>query len=577
MKLGSNRRLANVKTRRETGLDYVTQNLDMGTPFGKKALKDITPFYPGEEKELREELDRVSRMVEFVKATPDLYDAIQMVFMEMKDPRYTVENSDTSTLSVVELYEVKSLLLQMRQLLKISKEGVKGDYKGCHCVEECAEDRLVKAESDEASGNFTTFPTEYILEDTEALLDELDPRHDRINTFYIYDEFSPKLGELREKKRLIEVSIRKEQKETRERLRKEYGVNLTPKFDIVVSKGHSDIEKIKNIPELEVVDQDYMSITFQLKATEAVQNYKKEIEDYNTLIEEEEERIRKVLSLKIAEYKDVILENCEKIGSLDLGLAKASFAIKHNMVKPEILDEHIVEIEDGRNVQVEDILNSKGKEYCPVSIALKDGVTLITGANMGGKTISLKLSGQVPILAQYGFFVPAKRARIGLSNYIQILIGDSQSVERGLSSFGSEMEELKDILDHGYERSIILIDEIASGTNPSEGTALTRSLVDYLMTKPYISLITTHFESVTETPGVVNMQVKGLSGVDFMLLNREIQYAKRRDRINIISKYMDYRLIRVETNKQVPKDALNIASILGINKEIIEGAKKYIK
>ena len=132
----------------------------------------------------------------------------------------------------------------------------------------------------------------------------------------------------------------------------------------------------------------------------------------------------------------------------------------------------MLEFENGRNLQVEEILKSKGKEYCPISLSLKDGVTCITGANMGGKTISLKLSGQVAILAQYGFFVPAEKARVGLSNYMQILIGDSQSVERGLSSFGSEMEELKEIFDHGTERSVILIDEIASGTNPVEGLNL---------------------------------------------------------------------------------------------------------
>ena len=102
------------------------------------------------------------------------------------------------------------------------------------------------------------------------------------------------------------------------------------------------------------------------------------------------------------------------------------------------------------------------------------------------------------ILAQYGFFVPADKAKVGLSNYMQMLIGDSQSVERGLSSFGSEMEELKQILDNGQDRSVILMDEIASGTNPVEGLALTKSIVDYLIVKPYISLITTHFETVTQ-------------------------------------------------------------------------------
>jgi DNA mismatch repair ATPase MutS len=241
------------------------------------------------------------------------------------------------------------------------------------------------------------------------------------------------------------------------------------------------------------------------------------------------------------------------------------------------VDEHVVEFEEGRNLQVEDILKAKGLEYCPISISLKDGVTCITGANMGGKTISLKLAGQVPMLAQYGFFVPAKRAVVGLSNYMQILIGDSQSVERGLSSFGSEMEELKEILENSLERSVILIDEIASGTNPVEGLALSKSLVDYLKNKPYITLFTTHFETVTETDDVVNLQVVGLADCDFGRLDRELRYAKRRDRINIISKYMDYRLRRVDENKQVPKDALNIAKMLGISSEIIEGAKKYIE
>jgi DNA mismatch repair ATPase MutS len=212
-----------------------------------------------------------------------------------------------------------------------------------------------------------------------------------------------------------------------------------------------------------------------------------------------------------------------------------------------------------------------------VSISLADGVTCITGANMGGKTISLKLSGLVPMLAQYGFFVPCEKARIGLSNYVQILIGDSQSVERGLSSFGSEMEELKEILDNSQDRSLILIDEIASGTNPVEGLALTRSLVDYLMEKPYITLITTHFEAVTEAPAVKNMQVRGLADVDFTKLDGELRYANRKERINIIAKYMDYRLYTVGENREIPKDALNIAKMLGISKEIIDGAKKYIK
>lgn len=584
---GKNRRLANVKTRRETGLDYVMFSLDLNTPFGKKQLKEVRPYYPGEEAELCDELDRVEQMIAFVKQNQILTDKIQEVFMEVKDATLTIERSGAVTLSTVELFEIKSLLLQMRQLRKLTMEHEIGDYQGAHCccaAEPSADSAASEARAEnmpaaraEGEAAVDTVPQEYFLADTEDLLDELDPRRDRMNTFYIYNEFSPKLDAYRTKKKEYEQQIRREQKQAREELRKKYGVQLTPKFDIVVAKSHPDFEMIQSLEELEMTDQDYMSVTLQLKPTEKIYEFVQAAEALNAEIEQEEERVREMLSRKIAEKEAVLLENCEKMGALDLALARAIYAMKHDLTKPEIVEDHVISFEDGRNLQVEDIIREKGKTFCPISLSLADGVTMITGANMGGKTISLKLAGQIPILAQYGFFVPAKHAKIGLSNYMQILIGDSQSVERGLSSFGSEMEELKEILDKGQERSLILIDEIASGTNPTEGTALTKSLVDYLIEKPYISLITTHFESVTERKDIVNMQVRGLADCNFTLLNREIQHANRRDRINIISKYMDYRLYRVDSEAQVPKEALSIAAMLGINKEIIEGAKKYMK
>lgn len=544
---GSNRRLANVKTRSETGLEYVMSKLDINTPFGRKVLKETRPFYPGQEEALREELDKVQQMTDFVRENEKLVNQLAETFMVMKDVSYTIERSGGSVLSVVELYEIKSLLLNMRSVAAI-----------------CAKAK-------------TPVPQEYSLADTEPLLDILDPRKDRLNTFYIYDDFSEKLAALRKERKALEIQIRKAQKARKEEIRREYGIVLTPKFDVVIPRSSSLLEKAKGVPDLEAVSEDYMSVTFELTKNESVYALSAQMEALNTEIEEEETVIRERLSREVSRFADTLLSNCGKIGRLDFALAKAVYAIEHRCVKPEIADEHVVEITEGRQLQVEDILRAKQKEYCPVSISLADGVTCITGANMGGKTISLKLCGLVPILAQYGFFVPCEKARVGLSNYMQILIGDSQSVERGLSSFGSEMEELKEILDNSQERSILLIDEIASGTNPVEGLALTRSLVEYLLEKPYITLITTHFETVTEEAGVTNMQVRGLADADFRKLDSELRYANRKERINIISKYMDYRLYTVDQQGQIPKDALNIAKMLGINKEIIDGAKKYLK
>lgn len=540
-------RLTNLKTRKETGLDFVVSAINLHTPFGVKQIKEKEPFFPGQEEALKEELMRIQKMMDIANASPKEIGLLLETFMVVKDNTFSIERAGTSVLSVVEIFELKSLLLQMEKIKKLAEK--------------------------------LGFPKGFVPEDTETLLDVLDPGGDRLNTFYIYDSFSEKLGNLRREKKEKDREIRKQQKVGKELVKQKYGLSLTPKFEMVVSKSdQNSIKMIDEISEMTRTDEDYMSVTFSLTPTEEVEKLMKECDGLMSMIEDEELNVREMLSKEISKYEAVLLENCHRIGELDITLSKALYAEKHNCVMPEITTEHILEFEDGRNLQLEEALRArKGGEYCPVSMALTDGVTCITGANMGGKTISLKLAGMVAILAQYGFFVPCKKARVGLSNYMQILIGDSQSIERGLSSFGSEMEELKEILDNSKDRSLLLIDEIASGTNPAEGLALTRSLVDHLKTRPYITLMTTHFETVKGDKDVKNLQVMGLAGADFDKLDKELRYAKRIERINIISRYMDYRLTVVDDAAEIPKDALNIAKMLGIDKGIIERAKDYIK
>jgi dsDNA-specific endonuclease/ATPase MutS2 len=539
------KRLANRKTRSETGLDYVVGALNLLTPFGTRIIKEQKPFFPGQEEELRAELERVQRMLDIAAANERDISVLQETFMMMKDNSFTIERSANAALTVVEIFEIKSLLLLIDKVRKTA-------------------DRVL-------------LPEEFVPGDITELLDILDPGKDRLNTFYIYDSFSERLAGLRAEKKELERESRKAKKKRKSELLTRTGLNLTPKFDITVSKSDSErMKMMKEISELVKSEEDYMSVTFVLAPTEEDNEIQKRIDQVVADIEEEELKVREELSKEIHKWEEVLLDGCERIGRLDITLAKALFAARTNCVMPQIAEEHVVEFTDGRHLQVEEIVKKKGGEYCPVSLSLSQGVTCITGANMGGKTVSLKLVGMIAIMAQYGYFVPAASARVGLSGFMQILIGDSQSIERGLSSFGSEMEELKEMMDNSRDRSLLLIDEIASGTNPVEGLALTKSITDYLKKQPYISLITTHFEAVTDDKDVVNMQVMGLANADFDRLDKELRYANRRERINIIQKYMDYRLARVDDNREVPKDALNIAKMLGIDTNIIEKAKEYL-
>lgn len=540
------KRLANKKTRRETGFDHVVGAINILTPFGNKLIKEQKPFLPGQEDELRAELLRIGKMLDIAGTNERSIGILQESFMMMKDNTFSLKRSGSAVLSVVEIFELKSLLLLIDKV--------------------------------RSTGGGLGIPAEFIPDDVTGILDVLDPGKDRLNTFYIYDSFSVRLAELRAEKKELEREIRKEQKLKKDELKKKYGLVLTPKFDITVSKSddHS-VKMISEIPDLMKSEEDYMSVTFILTPTDETGAIRKKIDELAADIEDEELKVREDLSAEIHKWEETILTGCERIGRLDVTLAKALYAEKHNCVMPEIVEEHVIEFTDGRHLQVEEIIRKKGGEYCPVSITLEDGVTCITGANMGGKTVSLKLVGMIALLAQYGYFVPAVSARVGMSNFMQILIGDSQSIERGLSSFGSEMEELKEIMDNSKERSLLLIDEIASGTNPAEGLALTKSIIDYLKKREYISLITTHFETVTDDEDIVNMQVTGLANADFDRLNRELRYANRRERIETIQKHMDYRLTRVSSTGEIPKDALNIAKMLGIDKDIIEKAKQYIE
>ena len=119
MRMGKNRRLANVKTRRETGLDHVLQNLIIETPFGKKELKALKPYYPGEEDELRAELDRVGKLIDYINENKRTIEILSEVFMEVKDVSRTMERAGQSVLTVLEIYEVKTLLLLMEKYMKL--------------------------------------------------------------------------------------------------------------------------------------------------------------------------------------------------------------------------------------------------------------------------------------------------------------------------------------------------------------------------------------------------------------------------------------------------------------------------
>jgi len=145
-----------------------------------------------------------------------------------------------------------------------------------------------------------------------------------------------------------------------------------------------------------------------------------------------------------------------------------------------------------------------------------------------------------------------------MNAYIYITAGDEQSIDLGLSTFGAEIRSVKEALLKSGSQGMILIDELARGTNPHEGYAISKAIINYLADKPCITIITTHFDGLVRE-GIRHLQVKGLRNIDFGNIKDP----------DAISEYMDYTLIEVHGEAVVPQDAINISRLMGVPEEIL--------
>lgn len=535
------------KTKKIIGFNYVIDKIKVVTPFGFQLKEKLKPYMPGEEDILRNELDKVETLIDLIRENDKEFIRIKGLLEHSKDLRNSVISTvKGNTLTVVELFEIKNFVFLLKQL----------------------HEKILKLNFD--------IPSDMRIRRIKKLEDLLDPRNEGIMTFYIYEEYSDKLKEIRENKKKLAERIKSEKRKIREKIKRDLGININLKGEVTVLKDDTElIEKIEKYPFLIYSSETYMNIKYVIKSTPIIDSLEKELDDIKRMEEEEEYKVRKELSKEIGGFSEAILSNMNAIGKLDLTIAKAYMAMDIDGVKPKIIKEHSINIIDGRHIEVEDLLKEKGKTFTPISINLSEGVTCITGANMGGKTVTLKLIALLSAMAQYGLFVPCREMELGLNGFIHVSIGDLQSASKGLSTFGGEISKLKYALNRKDDRGLILLDELARGTNPEEGYAISKAIVNFLKNSKSITTITTHYDNVANSDDVVHLQVIGLANVNYDELKERLLKDKI-DGIEVISQYMDYRLKRVTNKSQVPRDAINIARLMGLDEEILKKAEEVL-
>jgi DNA mismatch repair protein MutS2 len=202
------------------------------------------------------------------------------------------------------------------------------------------------------------------------------------------------------------------------------------------------------------------------------------------------------------------------LSRLDFSFAKARFGQKYRCIIPEVNEGNVLSIVNGRHPVLEEALRTKSLEIVPISVDLDRSrhVLVISGPNTGGKTVALKTIGLLTLMALSGIPVPAEAANICVFHQVFADIGDHQSISENLSTFSSHLLNIKAILEKVSAPALVLLDELGTGTDPAEGSALGVAIVDSLRRKGVMAVATTHHNGLkmygSKTEGVVNASVE---------------------------------------------------------------------
>ena len=242
------------------------------------------------------------------------------------------------------------------------------------------------------------------------------------------------------------------------------------------------------------------------------------LKEKENLILNAEDRINSLEYDVFCQIKDEIKKHISslqkvsaKIAYLDVIQSFSTIAEEHNFVKPEINDEHIVEVIGGRHPVVESVITS---EYIDNDVILDNNtnILIITGPNMSGKSTYMREMGIIAVLNQIGSFVPAKKCNLPIFDKIFTRIGASDDLVGGESTFMVEMKESANALRNATENSLVLFDELGRGTSTYDGMSLAGSIIEYISNHIKCkTMFSTHYHELTDLenklPGIKNVHV----------------------------------------------------------------------
>ncbi|MCK6129911.1 endonuclease MutS2 [Parvimonas micra] len=268
--------------------------------------------------------------------------------------------------------------------------------------------------------------------------------------------------------------------------------------------------------------------------------------------EKEIERILMEFSKRVLEILPELISNLNVIANIDFIFSRGKLAYDVEAIKPIINNNGIISLKSARHPLID-----KDK-VVPIDISLGNSFNtlVITGPNTGGKTVTLKTVGILTLMTQYGLMIPcADNSEVAVFDELFADIGDEQSIEQSLSTFSSHMKNIIEIINNAKENSLILFDELGSGTDPEEGSGLSISILNYFLEKNIRTIATTHYSQLKM----------------YAMTTENVQNAAMEFDVEKLEP--TYKLIIGISGKS---NAFEISKKLGLDESFIVNAKKFI-
>ena len=276
--------------------------------------------------------------------------------------------------------------------------------------------------------------------------------------------------------------------------------NRNGHYTLPVKKEH------KNKVPGTVIDASSTGATVFIEPS-AISRLREELETLRIEEENEEKMILYTLSAMVADSAEAIRINLEYMEELDFIFAKGKLSVSMKASRPKLNTERRIRLVNGRHPLLP-IQNS-----VPLNIEFGGSIkgVIITGPNTGGKTVAMKTVGLLSVMAQCGLHVPCEEADLAMNAGFFCDIGDGQSISENLSTFSAHMKNVIRILEQTEEESLVLLDELGSGTDPAEGMGLAVAVLEELRGRGCLFMVTTHYPEVKEygerTEGVINARM----------------------------------------------------------------------